>query len=82
MQVIKSNGEFQNFNSKKIYSSIREAGGSKKLAQGAAQYIKSKYHDGIDTKELKCIFFDKAYHLIIFFLRKKFHYKKSYILIS
>lgn len=52
MQVIKSSGEFQNFNSKKIYSSIREAGGSKKLAKGAAQYIKSKYHDKIGTQEI------------------------------
>lgn len=52
MQVKKSSGEFQIFSQRKIYKSIREAGGSKSLANGAIKKIKSIYHKDISTKEI------------------------------
>lgn len=51
-QVIKSSGEAQNFSTRKIYSSVRDAGGSKKLALGAIEEVKRRYHDEITTSEI------------------------------
>jgi len=52
MQVQKSSGEPQIFLPKKIYKSVREAGGSKKLADDAIKKIKSIYHKDISTREI------------------------------
>ncbi len=52
MKVIKSTGELQKFHPKKIYKSVREAGGSKKLAKEAEKFIKKHYHKNIETKEI------------------------------
>ena len=52
MQVIKSSGETQEFNSKKIYKTIREAGGSNKLAKESIEFVKKHYHKNLETKEI------------------------------
>jgi len=52
MQVIKSSGEKERFSSKKIYYSIREAGGSKRLGKDAIKFLKSKYGQEVSTKEI------------------------------
>lgn len=55
MRVLKSSGDVENFCSKKIYYSIREAGGSKKLATESVRGIEKKYHRGMTTKEILLI---------------------------
>jgi len=52
MKVIKSSGELERFASKKIYYTIRDAGGSKKLAKDAIKLIKKKYSSEVSTKEI------------------------------
>ncbi len=52
MRVVKVSGELQNFNAKKIYNSIREAGGSSKLAKGAIKEIRKKLYPNIPTSEI------------------------------
>jgi hypothetical protein len=50
-QVLKASGEYQNFNSKKIYYTILDSGASKKLAKETERLIAKKYYKGITTKE-------------------------------
>jgi len=52
MQVIKSSGEKEKFSGKKIYYSIREAGGSKSLAKEAVKFIKKRYTKDVSTNEI------------------------------
>ena len=52
MQVIKSSGDFEKFDGKKIYHSIRDAGGSNKLARGAVKEIKKKFRAQTSTEEI------------------------------
>jgi hypothetical protein len=52
MKVIKSTGEKENFNPKKVYRSIKHAGGSTKLAKEAEKLIKEKYENNISTQEI------------------------------
>lgn len=52
MQVIKYSGEVEEFNPKKIYHSIREAGGSKNLANEAIREVKRNYHKNITTEDV------------------------------
>ena len=52
MQVIKRSGEFEKFNPKKIYYSVREAGGSKFLAKEAMHRIRLFYHKNVTTDEI------------------------------
>lgn len=52
MQVLKSSGEFERFNGKKIYLSIRSVGGSKNLANSAVKEVKKLYREKIPTKEI------------------------------
>jgi hypothetical protein len=52
MKVIKSTGEEEKFIPKKIYKSVRDAGGSTKLAKEASDFIKKQYHKKITTKEI------------------------------
>lgn len=52
MKVIKASGEVQDFSKRKLYYTILEAGGSKKLANDAVKEVKSIYFDGITTKQI------------------------------
>jgi len=52
MKVIKSSGELERFSSKKIYYTIRNAGGSKRLAKDAIKLIKKKYNYDVSTREI------------------------------
>jgi hypothetical protein len=52
MKVIKSSGEIEDFNFKKIYGTIRDAGGSKKLAKDAIGAIRKKFRDGVLTTKI------------------------------
>lgn len=52
MQVIKYSGDIEKFSAKKIYATIRDAGGSKQLANDAIKEVKKKYHKNITTKEI------------------------------
>ncbi|MCR4327743.1 MAG: ATP cone domain-containing protein [Nanoarchaeota archaeon] len=52
MQVIKSSGVIERFDKKKIYRTVREAGGSKKLANDAAKEIQKKFNKNISTHEI------------------------------
>lgn len=52
MKVIKSSGEIEDFRPRKIYATIKEAGGSTKLARNAIKEVKSKYHKNFTTKEI------------------------------
>jgi len=52
MQVIKSSGELEKFNGRKIYRSVRDAGGSKQLARSATNEAKRKFRTQTPTKEI------------------------------
>ena len=52
MEIQKSSGEFQRFSPKKIYHSVLDAGGSKKLANNAVKEIKRLLHERISTEEI------------------------------
>jgi hypothetical protein len=52
MNVIKASGLEEKFNSKKIYRTILEAGGSGKLANKVINAVKNEYHKGITTEEI------------------------------
>lgn len=52
MQVIKSSGLIERFDKKKIYRSIREAGGSKKLAKDAIREVRRKFSKNVSTYEI------------------------------
>jgi hypothetical protein len=52
MQVIKSSGDFEKFDHKKIYRAVRNAGGSKKLAGAAVNEVRKMYREDIPTKEI------------------------------
>ncbi|NCN51972.1 hypothetical protein GW931_03095 [archaeon] len=52
MQVIKSSGALEKFDHKKIYNTIRAAGGSKKLAGSATKEIKKKFKKNVSTEEI------------------------------
>lgn len=52
MEVIKYSGEKENFSTKKIYATVKDAGGSTRLAKDAIKEVKNKYHKNITTKEI------------------------------
>lgn len=52
MQVIKSSGDLEKFDPRKIRRTIREAGGSRTLALEAVRGVKKKYHENLPTKEI------------------------------
>lgn len=52
MQVIKFSGEVEKFNPKKIYATIKEAGGSSEIAKEAINEVRKKYHKDMTTKEI------------------------------
>ncbi|PJE81507.1 restriction endonuclease [Candidatus Pacearchaeota archaeon CG10_big_fil_rev_8_21_14_0_10_32_42] len=52
MQVIKSSGVIERFDKKKIYKTIRDAGGSKKLAKEAVNEIRRKFNKNISTRDI------------------------------
>jgi len=52
MQVIKSTGVLERFDHKKIYNTIRAAGGSKKLASSSVKEIKSKFKKNSSSEEI------------------------------
>jgi hypothetical protein len=52
MQVIKSTGEIEKFNPKKIKRSIIEAGGSTRIANKAVKEVKKNYSEKTTTKEI------------------------------
>jgi predicted RecB family endonuclease len=52
MNVIKASGEVENFSIRKIYKTVREAGGSRKLAKAAMKEVKRIYFEGITTKKI------------------------------
>ncbi len=52
MQVIKSSGDFEKFDHKKIYKAVRNAGGSKKLASAAVNEVRKMYRENIPTREI------------------------------
>ena len=58
MQLVKSSGEVERFNSKKIYNSIRKAGGSGKIANSAVKAVRAKFHPGIQSSEILEIILD------------------------
>jgi hypothetical protein len=63
MKIVKSSGEVEDFSSKKIYSSIRDAGGSKKLSREAVNCIRNSFRDGVTTQQVL--------EFLIDFLRKE-----------
>jgi len=52
MQVIKSTGALERFDHKKIYNTIRAAGGSKKLASLAVKEVKRKFKKNSSSEEI------------------------------
>lgn len=58
MKVIKSSGDIQDFSERKIFSSIKEAGGSTKLAKDAIKEVKKKYTKNISTQKILEILID------------------------
>lgn len=50
--MIKSSGVLERFDHKKIYNTVRAAGGSKKLAGSAVKEIKTKFKKNIPTNEI------------------------------
>lgn len=52
MRVIKSSGEIEEFNKKKIYKTIKEAGGSKKLANEAVKAVLKNYCENFTTNDI------------------------------
>lgn len=52
MQILKFSGELKPFLPKKIYHSVKDAGGSPKLAREAVKEVKSKYKKGFSTKDV------------------------------
>lgn len=52
MRVIKSTGDFERFETKKIRRSILDAGGSNQIANRAIKEVKKIYHKDITTKEI------------------------------
>ncbi|MDP3966431.1 MAG: ATP cone domain-containing protein [archaeon] len=52
MHVLKSSGELEKFNQKKIYGTIREAGGSKKLAKDALKEVRKKFNKNVSSNEI------------------------------
>lgn len=63
MQVIKSSGEINPFIPKKIYRSVKDAGGSSRLAREAIKEVKSKYKKDFSTKDIL--------NILIEFLKKE-----------
>ncbi len=51
-EVIKASGDLQKFNSRKVYATILEAGGSKKLASETEALVRNGFHKGIMTEEI------------------------------
>lgn len=51
-KVIKASGLEEKFSSRKIYTTILEAGGSKDIAQEAVNEVKRKYYENITTKDI------------------------------
>lgn len=49
MKIVKASGDVQEFNTRKIYATVREAGGSKRLAREAVREAKNIYSHGITT---------------------------------
>lgn len=52
MRVIKSSGEIEEFSRKKIHRTVREAGGSKKLADEAVKVVRENYSKDFTTKDI------------------------------
>jgi len=52
MKIKKYSGEFQRFSPRKIYYSILDVGGSKKLANDAVKEVKRLSHEGISTERI------------------------------
>jgi len=52
MDVIKFSGEKETFNPKKIYASIKDAGGSNRLAKETITIVRKNLHKDITTKEI------------------------------
>jgi hypothetical protein len=52
MQIIKASGDSEKFTPKKIYYTIKEAGGSDRLAKEAVREVRQIYHKNITTKEV------------------------------
>ncbi len=52
MHVLKSSGDEERFSPKKIYKTVLDAGGSKKLANGAVREVKKMYWERMSTKEI------------------------------
>jgi hypothetical protein len=57
-KVIKSSGEEERFNHRKIYSTVIDAGGSKKLAKEAVDEVKKYYREGMETKKILKLLLD------------------------
>lgn len=51
-KVIKSSGDFEKFNPKKIYRTVRSAGGSKKLAHDASNEVKKMDKENLPSEEI------------------------------
>lgn len=51
-RVIKASGLEERFSSRKIYTTILEAGGTKEIAQKALDAVKEKYYENIPTNEI------------------------------
>ena len=58
MQVIKYSGNREPFSPKKIYYTVRDAGGSSKLAKAAIKKVRKNYHKNMTTKEILDILLD------------------------
>lgn len=65
VQIIKANGEKQEFSEQKVLSSIQRAGIPRDMQEQVLTHVKSKIHEGIHTKEI--------YQHIVEFLGKDEH---------
>ena len=52
MQVIKFSGESERFDAKKIYRTVRSAGGSKRLASSAVREVRKKFREKTSTRDI------------------------------
>jgi hypothetical protein len=52
MRVIKYSGKKEEFDSKKIYDTVLDAGGSEELANKTRQEVEKRYHENITTAEI------------------------------
>ena len=52
MKITKSSGEYEDFNPRKIYNTIRNAGGSRKIANETVEIVKKDLRKNVNSQEI------------------------------